>query len=199
MFYHGVGTVISDLWKGTNETYICPTGATTPLSTIGYVNAMYELKDQIDQNKAEVPSRIYVPAGSSGTFLGIMIGCKAIDMFKDTKIIAVRSGSFRPLPETLRKFNATVKLLVELTNSQFPNVTTTEAELEQITDEKWSGKGYGHSSPEGNEAEELLIKDSVKLEGTYTGKTMAKMIDDARKFKGKGESWLFWNTNSSSC
>ena len=108
MFYNGVGPVISNLFKGKNNTYICPTGATSPLSTIGYVHAMYELEEQIRNENKKIPNIIYVPGGSGGTFIGILIGCKIIPMFKDTKVIAVRSGSFRPLPETIRKFNATV-------------------------------------------------------------------------------------------
>lgn len=112
--------------------------------------------------------------------MGILIGCKAIGIFEKTKINAVRSGSFRPLPETLRKFNATVDLLVQLTEGQFPKVQTTEEELGEMADENWAGKGYGQASPEGIEAEELLERDGLKLEGTYTAKTMAKMIHDSK-------------------
>ncbi|MEJ2068255.1 MAG: hypothetical protein P8Y09_09990, partial [Deltaproteobacteria bacterium] len=55
------------------------------------------------------------------------------------------------------------------------------------------GEGYAESTPKGEEAIRLLKElEGINLDVTYTGKTMAAMLDWAREKKGK--RFLFWHT-----
>ncbi len=39
--------------------------------------------------------------------------------------------------------------------------------------------------------------EGIKLDGTYTGKTVAALVDDAKNGTLRGKSILFWNTLNS--
>ena len=102
----------SDILRGIRENgqrpFICPiTGATSTLWTVGYLNAMHELADDVRSGRLpEVPKKIFVPAGSGGTFIGLLLGTMTIPMFADTEIVAISSGSGRVLdfqPKTFRR------------------------------------------------------------------------------------------------
>ncbi len=60
------------------------------------------------------------------------------------------------------------------------------------------GKRYALFTEEGMDAVSL-IKDceGIKLEGTYTGKTLAALIDDAKSGKLQRSTVLFWDTLNS--
>jgi len=50
----------------------------------------------------------------------------------------------------------------------------------------------------GREAVALVEEcEGIKLEGTYTGKALACLIDDVRKNQHRGQVILFWNTYNS--
>lgn len=192
---------VVDAWaSGYPAPFICPTGATSTLSTLGYVNAMYELAaDIVAGHLPRAPSRIYVPAGSGGTFVGLLIGSRAIPMFRETEIIAVSSGSRRPAAQPTQHFYDVVAFLREKTGGRFPELSTSEEEISAILDRSFAGAGYGAGTPNASEAEALLAPDGLALESTYTAKAMARMIRDARnqpKAEGTPPVWLFWNTNS---
>jgi len=70
-----------------NPFYFIPTGGSTPLGALGFVNAAFELKEQIDAGILPMPDYIYVACGSVGTTVGLLLGCKAAQL--PIKIIAV--------------------------------------------------------------------------------------------------------------
>ncbi len=168
--------------------FVVPPGATSALSTIGYVNAAYELADDIKCGRLPgVPSRVYVPAGSGGTYIGFLIGIKAIDIFKQkgTRVVAVRSGTFRPVAQALALFNEVVAVLRSSTGGAFPLVRTSEKELLKVVDTTMFGKGYGHPTVASEETIRLVHgreRDSgIHIESTYTAKTVACMLRDANE------------------
>ena len=66
----------------------------------------------------------------------------------------------------------------------------------RLIDQYFGGK-YGRVTPEGVKAIELMNKtEGVLLETTYTGKTVAALLDHVKGAKTKG-SILFWNTYNS--
>ncbi len=48
------------------------------MGTIGYVNAGLELKAQIDEGLLPEPDKIYVPMGTMGTAVGLLILLKKV-------------------------------------------------------------------------------------------------------------------------
>ncbi|WP_299983616.1 hypothetical protein [Desulfobacula sp.] len=58
--------------------YIIWPGGSAPMGTIGYVNAGLELKAQIDEGLLPEPDKIYVPMGTMGTAVGLLILLKKV-------------------------------------------------------------------------------------------------------------------------
>lgn len=196
----------SDILRGIRENgqrpFICPPGATSTLSTVGYLNAMHELADDVRSGRLpEVPKKIFVPAGSGGTFIGLLLGTMTIPMFADTEIVAISSGSGRPDFQPKKHFDDVVEFLVEQSGGSFPKVSISEEELGSLIDRTWSGGAYGKRTAESTEAEALAAQDGLILESTYSAKAMAKMVYEARRENALGDgedpsTWLFWNTNA---
>ena len=51
-------------------------GGSNPLGALGFVNAAFELRDQINQGVLPEPDFIYIACGSMAITVGLMIGCK---------------------------------------------------------------------------------------------------------------------------
>jgi ABC-type lipoprotein release transport system permease subunit len=64
-----------DLLRGEAPSII-PTGGTSPVGAIGYVEAAFELQEQIAAGALPAPEWIFVPMGSGGTAVGLVLGAK---------------------------------------------------------------------------------------------------------------------------
>jgi D-cysteine desulfhydrase len=172
--------------------YLIPPGGSTPAGTIGFVNAAFELKNQIDRGEVPEPDRIYVTLGTSGTVVGLMIGLKALGI--KSRVIPVRVVDKKWIDENsvLTLYTKTITLLCTLAPS-FPRQDLSVSDIR--IDDDFLGKGYAQFTDEGNEAVSLMEEvEGITLDGTYTGKTFAALIADAREKKIKDEIILFWNT-----
>ncbi len=58
---------------------IVPMGGSSPLGAVGFVNAAFELQEQILKGEISEPDYIYVASGSMGTAAGLILGLKAIN------------------------------------------------------------------------------------------------------------------------
>ena len=67
--------------------YFIPTGGSCPLGIIGFVNAAFELKEQIECGIMLEPDYIYVATGSCGTLTGLILGVRAAGL--KTKVIGI--------------------------------------------------------------------------------------------------------------
>lgn len=172
--------------------YIIPIGGSTPPGAIGFVNAAFELKTQIEKKEMPEPDLIYVALGTAGTAVGLMIGLKALKL--KSKIIPVRivDHHFTSLTTVLELFSKTVDFL-HSADPSFPGLELSGDDF-SIRDE-YLGDGYAQFTREGKEAIAVMDEtEGIRLDGTYTGKTAAALIDDARKQKLKNQVVLFWNT-----
>ena len=222
-----LGAVLGDFVRrfftpGRRLPYVCPTGATTASSTIAYVNAMFELAADVRSGRLpHAPDRLYVPAGSAGTWVGLLVGARALpQVFGSMRLIAVRSGSWRPIEQAAALLRDVVRLLREATDGAFPNIRVTAAELETFVDYETAaagGGGYGATTPAATEAIEAFAMGGggaqctrVLLETTYTAKAAARMIRDCRAVMRtrdddsgnlvdtgvREQVWVLWHTNA---
>lgn len=176
---------------GKRAPYVIPTGGSCALGVVGYVNAMMELKQQLDENKLPYPRRIYVALGSAGTLTGLVLGAKLADIPCVIVGINTNLGAY---------FGKQVPVLFEQTNALLHNVDgsiplfTLEAGDYEII-EGQCGKGYGHFTPQGQKALALVHKtENILLDGVYTAKAFAGMMADINAKKLEGTTVLFWNT-----
>ena len=68
--------------------YYVPGGASSSIGNMGYVNAAFELRDQIRQGIFPEPDYILAAAGSLGTAPGLQLGCMLAGL--KSRVIGVR-------------------------------------------------------------------------------------------------------------
>lgn len=181
--------------NGVKDVYITPPGGSSVLSTIGYVNAAIELNEQIKNGDLPEPDFVFVPLGTGGTMAGLVTGCKIAGL--RTKVIGVRvvdriiSNSFA----VLRYAGGCLKLLKRFI-PEFKGLRINFSDF--IVLHEYFGKGYAHYTREGTESVKIMQElEGIELEGTYTGKTLAGMIDFIKKNNLTSKNILFWNTYNS--
>ncbi len=174
-------------------------GIGTPLGSIGFINAIFELKNQIDEGILPEPDIIFVAAGSTGTAAGLTAGCKLLGL--KTKVYPVNvSRDIVVNPKNLIKIaNKSIKYLRKRDKS-IPDVQVNKGDFNMI--KGYLGSNYGVKSVKGQKAVDLVYelegnKLGFKLETTHTGKTMAAMLEFLEKEENKSKKILFWNTYNS--
>lgn len=175
--------------------YVIRNSGSSPLGIIGFVNAAFELKQQIMQGETPEPDRIYVALGSMGTTVGLMLGLKAANL--KSRVVCVRAvdektANVRKVPKLLYKTNSFLHLM----DPSFPKFEFSEKDID--IRHGFFGQGYTLPTKEGMEAmAQMEGKEGIKLDGTYTGKAFAALIDNAKQQDLRDKVVLFWNTYNS--
>lgn len=174
---------------------IIPPGGSSPLGTIGYVNAAFELKRQIMAGEIPEPDRIYVALGSMGTAVGLILGLKLANL--KSRVISVRVVDEKYAD--IRKMGKLFHKVTSFLHSLDPSIPRFEFSKNDIDiRHSFFGRRYALFTEEGMEAVARMEKsEGIKLEGTYTGKALAGLIDDAEKQDLRDKVILFWNTYNS--
>jgi 1-aminocyclopropane-1-carboxylate deaminase/D-cysteine desulfhydrase-like pyridoxal-dependent ACC family enzyme len=173
--------------------YFIPTGGSNKIGAIGFVNAAFELVEQIKNGVINLPDYIYLPIGSSGTTAGLMLGFSLQKL--PTKIIAI---AVEP-EEHENQFRDSVKKLFKETN-EFLNSLDNSIELiefpnNQLTINNTIATEYG----EWNNADFDTIKlfkdlENITIEGTYSTKPIIALINDIKNNLLVNKTVLVWET-----
>ena len=176
--------------------YFVTTGASSPLGTLGFVNAAFELEEQIDEGIVPEPDALFITAGSLATCAGLLLGLELANVKTKVIGIGVTDPSWSSKEATIELASQALELMRKK-DSSIPDVSKRLAER-LIIDHKYFGGQYGKSTKEAVEAIEIAKNDDLKLEHVYTGKTLAGLIDYIGNSKiQKEDVILFWNTKSS--
>ena len=174
---------------------LIPPGGSSPLGVTGFVNAALELKKQITNGEMPEPEYIYVACGTMGTAAGLILGLRVAKINSRVVSVQVTSEKYVNSRGMIKLINNTSSLLNSL-DASFPKFEFSTADVD-IRD-KYFGKQYALFTKDGMEAVSLIKNyEGIKLEGTYTGKTLAALIDDAKSGKLHRSTVLFWNTVNS--
>ncbi len=197
VYAHGyLGLILKGIWhylKRRGAYFMWP-GASTPIGTLGFVNAAFELKQQIEAGILPEPDKIFCAAGSSGTMAGLALGCQLAGL--KTKVVAaqVSMSMFASTKTATNLARKTLQLM------QRYDISVPTVDLSNIfVDPAYFGGTYGWPTKRGLDAV-ALAKDTenLKLETTYTGKAFACLLDYLVKDpECKNETLLFWNTYNS--
>jgi D-cysteine desulfhydrase len=183
------------------DTYFLSAGGSSPLGVVGFVNAAFELKAQIENGEMPKPDHVFVTCGTLGTMAGLLLGFKLAQV--DTNLIGVRvvqkivsiynwTFSFANAIRNLAK--KTLNFLRTYDKS-IPQLKFKEKPL--VLDDYYGG-GYGKVTPEGANAVELMkTYENIVLDTTYTGKTFAGLLDFIKRKELSDKIVLFWNTYNS--
>ncbi len=178
------------------KAYFVTTGASSPLGTLGFVNAAFELKDQIDDKTISEPDRLFVTVGSLATCAGLVLGLELAQVKTQIVGIGVTDPSWSSKKATIELASKALEIM----RKEDPSIPDVSNELEKrlVVDHSYFGGQYGVPTDEALEAIEIAKKDKLKLEYVYTGKTLSGLIDYIRKEKiSKNEVVVFWNSKSS--
>lgn len=165
------------------DLYYVPTGGSSPVGTVGFVEAAAELARQLDRGEAPEPDVVVVPASSGGTLAGLRVGfdCAGID----ARLVGVRVVE-RYITNRLtvaRLANRTVALLDASTG----RYARTDIDLQS----GYLGDGYAEPTAEGERVTGLARDAGLVLDPTYTAKTVAAIAGEF-----DDETVLYWHTLS---
>lgn len=173
--------------KGQEAFFIEP-GAGTPLANLGYVTAVLELNEQLQQRNEPPPDFIVVPSGSCGTVAALALGCALLGW--PTEVVGVRITLAIACNRLLvwQRIHGLQKLLgVDAQVHAAPRFSLYGNAL---------GSGYGYPTEAAKAgAKEWAGVTGVEGEVTYSGKAMAALRELTHPNPDK--SFLFWNTLSS--
>ncbi len=163
---------------------VIPVGASIPLGALGFAQAVWEAKSQLDAMGVRIDS-IFHSSSSGGTQAGVVTGCQLFN-WRDVKVVGVSpDDSSASISEDVGKI---IHGIGEVLGAGLePRIT--------VLDE-YVGEGYGVPSAQGDEAMEMLARtEGVVLDPVYTAKAMAAMIDWIHKGRlTQKETVLFWHT-----
>ena len=175
--------------------YVVIAGASSPLGNLGFVNASFELKRQVENGVIPEPDYIIVAAASMGTAAGLDLGCRLLNM--KTRVVSVNvsiawlvnkfrmARMFKHINEYMRRYDQSV-----------PRVDVKKEDLLLLSE--YLGKDYAYFTEPGYK----MVLDMWELEGIpiepiYTGKALSGGLDWLVK-KGETEKTvIFWNTYNS--
>lgn len=183
-----------ELLRGTLP-YILSAGGSSPLGTLGYVNAAFELYEQIRARELPEPECIFVPLGSGGTAAGLVLGAKIVGLRSRVMAVLV-TDIMAPTPQKLAKQAGTCLALLQ---KYVPHLRALRVRADDFTIvQGYVGACYGAPTDAGRRARDLAGNlEGVQLETTYSAKCLAALIDAAQRRQYRDAPVLFWNTYSS--
>lgn len=175
--------------------YFLPSGGSSPLGTVGVVNAMFELRQQVDAGVMPEPDYIFCPLGSSGTMAGLSLG--GILAGLKSRVIGVRVTMDHWGPVSIANRNTVRSLMARtlaLLRRSSPEVPAPSFPLQQVAD-SYFGEGYGRATRAGAEAMARAMElGGIRLDPTYTAKTFAAVRDFMAAPGNAGATVLYWHT-----
>jgi 1-aminocyclopropane-1-carboxylate deaminase/D-cysteine desulfhydrase-like pyridoxal-dependent ACC family enzyme len=178
--------------------YFLYAGGSSPIGTLGFVNAAFELKKQIESGQMPEPRYIICPLGSNGTMAGLALGVLLAGIKAEVIGVGVTRSRFGPLHlATARSVRALMQRVYRLLKSSSPAVPDVTIGSQLVVHDYFGGE-YGLPTAEGMEALRLFReKEGIKLEPTYTAKTCAYLLDFIKEHSRADDAILYWHTYNS--
>lgn len=185
-------------WVGVTP-YVIPPGGSSPLGTLGFVNAAFELRQQIDAGELPAPDAIYLAFSSMGSAAGLALGLQAAGLGARVIGIQVVSEADASKSAAASLARRTCALL-KAADPEFPEVDHALPKLDVQT--KFFGGDYAKFTPESVEAHAIFrnalqLDPELALDGTYSGKALAGLAAAGGTGALREKTVLFWNTFNS--
>jgi D-cysteine desulfhydrase len=159
---------------GLTPPYYLPAGGSSPVGSLGYVEAAFELAAQVRAGELPEPSHIVCAVGSGGTIAGLLLGLQLAGL-KTRAFGVVVNDAIKLDPATLARLASRTADVMRDRGAELPPVSLTPADFDAPTD--WLGAGYGHATPVGNIALKLARERAdLPLEPVYTAKALAAAL-----------------------
>lgn len=148
--------------------YIIPTGGSTIIGALGYLNCILEIMKQV-RNLSIVMDYFIHATGSGGTHSGVLLGkelyCPELEIF------GINVGE----PEG--ELNKIVQRIIRKFIEEWGLKLTIKKDSIKVLDDYY-GEGYGIPSQEMIDTVKLIAKlEGIFLDPVYTGKAMVGLVD----------------------
>ena len=175
--------------------YLVPPGGSYLWGSLGYIDAALELKEQVDAGLLPEPEHIFVTYGSGSTAAGLIAGVQLAGL--SSRVVPVRVVDKIACNRWILDYHVNRVIRFLNANCRGARLQHVRAGEIMLIDE-FAGPTYARFTPEGMEAVRKAREyDDVKLDGTYTGKTLAAALDFISRNGLEDRPALFWNTLSS--
>jgi D-cysteine desulfhydrase len=159
--------------KKSSKCYVIPEGGSNETGSLGYINCMIEMAGFIKANSIDA---VYCAVGSGGTYAGLLMGKKLLDLKVALYGVIIC--------DTVRFFEDKILQICTQADVRYGlNAGVKRSDIRLIGG--FVGKGYGIPYP----AEIKVIKEVAKtgliLEPVYTGKAFYGMRQHLKKNKCK--------------
>lgn len=184
------------LWRhrsGRRLPYVLPAGGSSPIGALGYVEAAFELAAQVSAGDLPGPTHVVTAVGTGGTAAGLTLGLRLAGLPTRVVGVVVNNQLRLDAPTVLRLARRTERLL-RRRGAELPALDLGDDDVVLLRD--WLGDGYGHPTPEAEDARALAEERAgLNLETVYTAKALVAVRDmNAAERFGDGPV-VFLNTN----
>lgn len=169
--------------------FVIPYGGSNVIGALGFVNAVKELKAQLEEMQIEI-DYIFFASSSGGMQSGIMLGSELYDLH--AKLVPINidkaENNGAPLEESILKILKDGTKLLDIEKEYY---------LKDIPLNKdYDSAGYGIMTENEQKAIlELASKEGILLDPVYTGRAFYGMMDYLKKSKATiNSNILFWHT-----
>lgn len=180
---------------GPDKLYEIPWGGSSPLGSLGFVDAGAELAAQLAEQGVTDPVRVYLPCGTMGSVAGLLIGLRRAGV--PATVVSVKVVP-QNVVDAAAVLGVAAAIRALLPAGTAPPMDDLAAHLEFRPE--FAGEGYALPTPECLEAVALARDlENLRLDTTYSGKALACLVADARSGRLAGETavfWLTWNSRA---
>ena len=173
------------------KSYDIPMGGANEYGTLGYVNCMIELAEQMETEGIRF-DHMYHSTGSGGTMAGIVAGKHIMDLEMQVHSVTAMDvgGEDKYVGRAVQMATDALALL---------GIDETLSAEHFLIDQNHYGPGYECPSEEGTEAIRLLArKEGILVDPVYSGKAFAGLLSDVRSGAiPAGSNVLFLHTGGS--
>jgi D-cysteine desulfhydrase len=176
--------VSGELERAGRRPYVIPEGGSNGLGSLGYVEAMREIRAQLDAAKAPPFDLVVFACGSGGTAAGVALGASRFGV----------TGEVRPMAvcDDRRTFEDVIDRIVTEARALEP---TLGDPANVVVDDGAKGPAYGVAT---RAQRELIVsvarRTGLVLDPVYTGKAFAGLCDLARTGELDHKRVLFLHT-----
>ncbi len=181
-----IARVMSDLRHIGRKPYLIPLGGSNVIGATGYVLAMRELMDQLDDLRLNIDFIVFA-SSSGGTQAGVVLGARAFG-YRGT-ILGISVDNPADALQTQ------VAALATATATHLGLGTISVADIVNVNDD-YVGEGYARVGENEREAiKQLAQLEGILLDPVYTGRAFGGLIDLIRwgAFT-RAQRVLFWHT-----
>lgn len=169
-----------------------PPGGSSPLGTLGFVNAAFELSAQVASGLLPAPAVVYVAFSSMGTVAGLALGLALAGLPTRIEAVQVVGPRFASAPKLARLLDTTRRLL----RRHDPSLRFAEAAAERVRIRgEFFGTEYARPTAQTHAAmARFAAAHGARADSTYSGKALACLYHDLDAGTLAGRPALFWHT-----